>query len=204
MEDGQISHFCVLDFECAWDTPPIPRVEEIIEFPSVLLRASDGTVIAEIEQFVQTKILKRIHPETTQITGISAQQVVDGKTFFEAMSDHKKWLEKHGMVNQAGEKIGNWAMLHCGDFDGKMIVKQAKREGVDVYPYFEEWVNIKVVFQKWWGLKKQTGMAGMLKKMKMNLVGRHHSGIDDCRNLSRLTMQMLEKGCVISITHHAK
>lgn len=37
-------------------------------------------------------------------------------------------------------------------------------------------------------------MAGMLKMLKIELVGHHHSGIDDCRNIGRVCVRMLEDG----------
>jgi len=37
-------------------------------------------------------------------------------------------------------------------------------------------------------------MAGMLNYLRLPLEGRHHSGIDDCRNISRIARQMLKDG----------
>lgn len=37
-------------------------------------------------------------------------------------------------------------------------------------------------------------MAGMLGQLGLSLEGRHHSGIDDCRNIWRIIQQLLEKG----------
>jgi inhibitor of KinA sporulation pathway (predicted exonuclease) len=35
------------------------------------------------------------------------------------------------------------------------------------------------------------GMEDMLKKLDMELEGRHHSGIDDTKNLARIVMKLL-------------
>ena len=39
-------------------------------------------------------------------------------------------------------------------------------------------------------------MAEMLGALKMDLVGRHHSGIDDCGNILRIAKRMVEDGWV--------
>uniref|UniRef100_A0A7S4KAW0 Exonuclease domain-containing protein n=2 Tax=Odontella aurita TaxID=265563 RepID=A0A7S4KAW0_9STRA len=39
-------------------------------------------------------------------------------------------------------------------------------------------------------------MAGMLRELGMELRGRHHSGIDDCRNIARICERMLKDGWV--------
>lgn len=57
-------------------------------------------------------------------------------------------------------------------------------------------INIKKAFQKQYGYKQAKGMAKMLGALKMNLVGRHHSGIDDCVNILRIVERMVEDGWV--------
>eukprot|EP00211_Chloroparvula_japonica_P016396 CAMPEP_0119127530 /NCGR_PEP_ID=MMETSP1310-20130426/6049_1 /TAXON_ID=464262 /ORGANISM="Genus nov. species nov., Strain RCC2339" /LENGTH=190 /DNA_ID=CAMNT_0007117801 /DNA_START=99 /DNA_END=667 /DNA_ORIENTATION=- len=174
----------VLDFECAWDAPPVPREEEIIEFPSVLMRG--GKVVDEIQMYVRTEILQQIHPETTAITGITQEQVSGGLRLDAALAKHEEWLRGHGVVGQGGVKTKPLMLATCGDFDGRMIQKQAKRMGLVVPPYLSEWVNIKEVYRYHFKKRGQKGMAGMLKEQGLELQGRHHSGIDDCRNLAGL------------------
>lgn len=59
---------------------------------------------------------------------------------------------------------------------------------------YNRWINVKKSFQYHYGLKYATGMAGMLKRAGMELEGRHHSGIDDSKNILRLVQQMREDG----------
>ena len=44
-------------------------------------------------------------------------------------------------------------------------------------------------------MHKPAGMAGMLRALDLELVGRHHSGIDDARNIARIVITLLAKGC---------
>lgn len=57
-------------------------------------------------------------------------------------------------------------------------------------PPLDCWVNVKKAFSRHYGMKKDRGMAGMLKMMKLDLEGRHHSGIDDCKNIARIVEKM--------------
>lgn len=63
-----------------------------------------------------------------------------------------------------------------------------------VAPY-NRWINVKEPFRKQLGLQRYNiGMAGMLAKLKLDLVGRHHSGIDDCKNILRIVQKLREAG----------
>jgi len=57
-------------------------------------------------------------------------------------------------------------------------------------------INVKTAFQKKYGYKHAKGMAKMLCALNMDLVGRHHSGIDDCGNILRIVKRMVEDGWV--------
>jgi len=37
---------------------------------------------------------------------------------------------------------------------------------------------------------KAAGMAGMLRNLKIPLEGKHHSGIDDCKNICKLVQAL--------------
>lgn len=57
-------------------------------------------------------------------------------------------------------------------------------------------INIKTAFQKRYKYKRAKGMAEMLEALNMDLVGRHHSGIDDCGNILGIVKRMVEDGWV--------
>jgi inhibitor of KinA sporulation pathway (predicted exonuclease) len=56
-----------------------------------------------------------------------------------------------------------------------------------LYPpsIYHKVINVKFVFEKICKTKK-LGMDGMLDHCGLTLVGRHHSGIDDCNNIAQL------------------
>lgn len=95
------------------------------------------------------------------------------------------------------------AFLTCGDWDLKSMLPRQLQEfqgepGLDgsgnlVAP-FNKWINVKRPFMKQFQLRHNPGMAGMLKKLKLELEGRHHSGIDDCKNILRIVRKLRELG----------
>jgi len=41
---------------------------------------------------------------------------------------------------------------------------------------------------------KSNDLTGMLGYLKLNLIGKHHSGIDDCVNIARIAIELLQDG----------
>lgn len=48
--------------------------------------------------------------------------------------------------------------------------------------------------------KQSFGMAHMLQELSLPLIGKHHSGIDDCKNIARVVGKMQTDGCVWQVT----
>lgn len=73
----------------------------------------------------------------------------------------------------------------------------AESDDVLLSTHFRERViNIKTAFRVKYGYKRGKGMAKMLGALRMDLVGRHHSGIDDCGNILRIAERMVDDGWV--------
>lgn len=84
-----------------------------------------------------------------------------------------------------------------------MMPPQCKTAGIEVPSPYCQWINIKFPFSEKYKTKP-LGMAGMLTRLKMDLQGRHHSGIDDCRNIARILKKMIEDGVVLEQTSYHK
>ena len=102
------------------------------------------------------------------------------------------------------QEPGSVAYLTCGDWDLKTMLPLQLRlsdtqAGLDpstgaLAPPFNRWINVKKSFQRFYGLRSAKGMAGMLQYAHMTLEGRHHSGIDDCKNILRIVQRMRKDG----------
>ena len=61
------------------------------------------------------------------------------------------------------------------------------------------WNNIKFAYKKCLKVRRAPGMAGMLEALKIKLVGHHHSGIDDSRNIAKIARILAQRGCDITV-----
>ncbi|MEM6992769.1 MAG: 3'-5' exonuclease, partial [Myxococcota bacterium] len=77
-------------------------------------------------------------------------------------------------------QFGSW-----GAYDRNQFRHDASYHGVAL-PLGEQHINLKQEFSRRRGTKKRFGMAGALRAVGLPLVGTHHRGIDDARNITRL------------------
>ena len=124
--------------------------------------------------------------------------------FPEVLGDHLAWLRGNNLRVSSEDGGADFAFILCGDWDLlKMFPSQCRacQPPVDEIPHaFRQWVNIKKHFAAWRGVTKTTGMAGMLRKLGIELTGRHHSGIDDCRNIAKIARYLAENGVLLTAT----
>jgi inhibitor of KinA sporulation pathway (predicted exonuclease) len=195
-----IAYICVLDFEATcWDDKSVSRrLMEIIEFPSVLIKwdteSGETKRISEIQNYCKPTIKPTLSAFCTELTGIT-QETVDGSIPFpEALKRHTTWLIEHvpDFYNN-----NNVHIVTCGNWDLQTQLprdlKYWKTENItNVYKRF---INIKYEFNRF--VKppdKIGGMFSMLKYLDLSLDGRHHSGIDDCRNIAKIWEEMIQRG----------
>jgi len=189
---------------------------EIIEFPSILydvrpmLEGQPAIKISEYQAFVKPVLNPELTEFCTELTGIT-QETVDGErgeTFAAAYRGHYEWLKAQGKrfgftPETAHEHV---ALVTCGDWDQKTMLPQQLAIDFDrlgkKYPYptfYRRWVNVQRPFkEQYTGFRG--GMARMLKHLRIPLVGRHHSGIDDCRNTAKILLSLLQDGQRCGIT----
>ena len=205
--------YVVLDFEatCSNNRSEIPpSLQEIIEFPSVLVdaRQNPPKVISEFQRYVRPVAIPTLTPFCTQLTGITQAVVDKGVSFEEAMNDHLAWLTDNGMDPH---RPGNFAIVTCGDWDlrsmlprqlallERQVSKQGRYQKFKPFLCYRRWVNVKGAFQDFY-CAKAGGMTRMLDHLRIPLTGRHHSGIDDCRNIAKIVMRLLSDGSPVQVT----
>jgi len=182
----------ILDFEATCDQKGFPGPQEIIEFPSVLLNLETGQVCDEFTSFVRPVH----HPQLTdfcrELTGIRQAEVDVARTFTEVLDSHLEWLEGHDL-NEI-----NSLLVTCGDWDLKRMLPiqlEASQLGMDqIPPIYRQWQNIKQMYCQVLDQPRVGGMVKMLRGLQLELKGRHHRGIDDCRNIARIYQALLDKG----------
>jgi len=119
-----------------------------------------------------------------------------GKLFPVALDKYQNWLKSNGL----NLEDKNFAIITCGDWDLKtMLPKQCDLVQSSVPSFCKSWINIKQVFSVFYN-QPIVDMPYMLEYLHLPLVGRHHSGIDDCKNITSIVMTMLEDGVILKET----
>jgi len=188
--------FIVLDFEATCEQNKANQYpQEIIEFPSVVVNARTLEVCARIQLYVRP-VRRAVSNFCTSLTGITQETVDKAETFPTVFEQYIQWLSE---VTENHTK--KFCFVTCGDWDLKtMLPAQLKLCNLQAPEYFSRWINIKETYQQETG-KRAEGMVGMLTNLGIELEGRHHSGIDDCQNISSILIRLLESGKPITYTH---
>jgi len=201
-----LKYICVLDFEKTCEQDVLLDPQEIIEFPSVLVEIGNGkncANVAEFESYVKPTVHPKLTPFCTELTGVTQANVDSALTLPMVLEQHHAWLMKHVGVDESC-----CTFLTCGDMDLKRSLPEDPNIGEDyaddkkVPAVYKRWLNIKKefgLFYKDWYPKKgkqPRNMTEMLEKLDLQLEGKHHSGIDDCRNIGNVVKRMLNDGWV--------
>ena len=188
-----IRYICILDFEATcWNDNGIGNKDksqiEIIEFPSILYKLQNNKLekIGEFHEYVKPIINPILSEFCTELTGIKQETVDKADIFPNVFNRHYKWL------SSSVPNLDNLLFLTCGAWDLKIqLPRELNNKRLKKNEAYLNFINIKDEFEYFYK-SKAYGMDGMLKYLKMSLDGKHHSGIDDCRNISKILIKMVE------------
>lgn len=197
-------YICILDFEATcWEDKRFPN--EIIEFPSILLKWNENQLddiskrkqytiqeIARIQLFVKPAINPIVSDFCTELTGISQKQVNDGIDLKSAIETHLQWITSIASTDEV-------TIVTHGDWDLKiMLPMDLKNISYQPNELYNRYTNIKDLFNiivpEKERKQKSNGMIKMLSNLKLKPEGRHHSGIDDCHNIARIFIKLVDMG----------
>lgn len=191
-------HFLlVLDFEAQCREGERMQPQEIVEFPTVAINLRN-MIATEFHSYCRPEVYPRITEFCTELTGITQDMVEGAPTLKEVLLQHQHWL-RHvlGLDPSCADGSGGgptYAYVTCGDWDLRTCLpKQMRSLGTKAPAGYSRWINIKRAFEAWYQSKAH-GMTGMLSSLGLALDGRHHSGIDDTRNITKVVSAMLHDG----------
>ncbi|KJE92753.1 hypothetical protein CAOG_003661 [Capsaspora owczarzaki ATCC 30864] len=216
LEPQSFRYLLVLDFEAVCDEVTRPKPQEIIEFPTVVLDTTTLEIVGSFHKYVRPVSHPILTPFCTTLTGITQDMVSGQATFQEVFDEHLAWIQSFwkslppaanadaDAASTASSSIPSeaptWAFVTCGDWDlNRALPDQLAALGKKSPAPYRQWINIKKEFAVKYGVSPP-GMTAMLDMLRLDLVGRHHSGIDDCRNIAAVAKEMLRDGHVFEIT----
>lgn len=187
MNLNDFDHYLIVDLEATCcdrngkNPNLIPRSEmEIIEIGAVILEAKNLTTIIEFDTFVRPVQHPTLTSFCTQLTTIRQKDVDAAPTFPQALEQFKQWLAPYP----------NLLFCSWGDYDRKQFIQDSNYHQLDC-SFLKPHLNIKQQFSKTQNLTKPYGMDAVLRLMGLELIGTHHRGIDDVRNMARLMPYIL-------------
>lgn len=184
----KVDKLVVIDVEATcWkddSLPPsmLPRRDdsEIIEVGVCTLTLSMPTlVVGDVRSIIVKPEKTEVSAFCTELTGITQEQVDKGISFAEAC----RILRKDYDV-----KNRSWASY--GKYDDNIFTRECTRKNVS-YPFGKFHINIKAVVETILG--QTLGMDAALKAFNLTLDGRHHSGVDDAKNIAKLYATILQR-----------
>lgn len=181
---------------------------EILEFPVLIIDAKTMAVVDFFHRFVRPSAMteQRINEYIGNKYGKFGVDRVWHDTalpFNEVIQQFEAWLIHHHLWEpRHGGHLNRAAFVTCGNWDVKtQIPRQCQVSKINLPSYFMEWINLKDVYQNFYNPRKEArGMRTMMEQLKMPMLGSHHLGFDDTKNITKVLLRMLADGAVISIT----
>ena len=166
------NRFLVVDLEATCWERDAPAPNEIIAIGCVCQDTAAGP-LGDFQTFVRPKLMPELSPFCKTLTHIAQSDVDGAPPFPEALAAWCAWADP----------FAPWILASWGHYDRRQLGDDCRLHGVE-YP-FTGHVNIKAAFARIRGVRP-CGMAQGLRLAGLPLVGTHHRGIDDARNIARL------------------
>ncbi len=176
MKKETASYFLVIDLEATCDEEKRirDREMEIIEIGAVLVDAESLEPLAEFQTFVKPVRHPILTEFCTKLTTITQADVEDAPGFPEAIAYLRHFIDGQDAL------FCSW-----GDYDRRQFEQDAKFHKVAL-PFGGRHLNVKKQFSTQLGEETRYGMGMALQRVGLELLGTHHRGIDDARNIARL------------------
>lgn len=175
--------FIIVDFEATCcNKGSVARNEmEIIEIGAVALHPDSLEKLSEFQSFIRPVRHETLTEFCRELTSITQEEVNTSDTFPKVIEPFSQWIEEHD----------NPVFCSWGNYDKSQLKQDCAFHNV-AYPFTDEHINIKQVFAKNMGFKKQLGLGSALKRMNLQFEGVAHRGIDDARNMARLAKHIFK------------
>jgi 3'-5' exoribonuclease 1 len=181
--------YIIVDLEATcWQNVRDRQRMEIIEIGAVELPTASHPHTREFARFVRPIHEPILSDFCKQLTSIKQSHVDQADTFAEVLPEFLDWIGDEPYI------LGSW-----GAYDLNQLEVDCTRHSLPWPEDFDRHINVKQVFAKL-NMVKPCGMAEALTMMGLPLVGTHHRGIDDARNIALLANLVLP---VLESTGHA-
>ncbi len=160
---------------------------EIIEIGAVELLSASEPYCREFAQFVRPVAEPTLSDFCQQLTTIRQTQIDRAKSFVDVFPAFLNWIGSDP-----------FALCSWGAYDQSQFRVDCERHQLPWPESFDTHINLKKEFAKVYQIKPK-GMKEVMAHVGLQLIGTHHRGIDDARNISQLANLVLP---VLESTNH--
>jgi len=189
-------YLVIMDFEATCDYSPHPCVDalsaEIIEFPWVVFDTSTLSVIDQHQKYIKPLNVNGITPYCKALTGISEDVVQDGSSLADAVSKFNDYVTSKFPPD-------SFMILTHGVWDLQVqLQSEAKRKKIPLDTWFAKFFDLKEEFRNFLPMfpfkMRELSLQEMLTALRLNFVGRPHSGLDDSLTIAAVVREMMCRG----------
>lgn len=176
--------YIVIDLEATcWKNVMDFTKMEIIEIGAVRLSGDTLAVVDKFSRFVRPWQNPILSSFCSDLTSIMQEDVDNAELFSTVFPQFLHWI--------GGE---DYHVVTWGNYDIKQFNIDCQRHDLLLPDEFtSSYINLKKEFSR----KVNCGPCGMkqaLRRLKLPLLGTHHRGIDDARNIARIAQIILPAG----------
>ena len=167
--------YIVVDLEATcWENVHDYDRMETIEIGAVELPSSNSIPSREFDRFIRPTEEPHLSDFCIRLTTIRQRDLDNADHFPSVFADFVEW-------------IGDEPFFLCswGAYDLTQFRTDCARHGVEFPISFQRHINLKKQFARI-SSKRESGMEQALAQAGLSLLGTHHRGIDDARNIARL------------------
>lgn len=149
---------------------------EIIEIGAVALHGNGPHVSDEFQSFVRPVRHTQLTPFCRRLTGITQNKVDAAETLPAVMRRFAAWIDT----------FDEPVFCSWGDYDKHQLRQDCAWHQMP-FPFGAEHLNIKKRFAESLNIRKPCGLGDALRRVGLQFEGSPHRGIDDARNMARLS-----------------
>jgi inhibitor of KinA sporulation pathway (predicted exonuclease) len=192
-EYKEYDYILVLDFEAQCQNGADLECQEIIEFPVLIIDVKQQKLLENFFHYYIRPVKMPVLTEfCKELIGIEQDWVDKGILLEEALVLFDKFLEENKLLSSS------FIIATCGDWDiSTCLRKECTYKEIELKDYLCKWINVKKLYESFYNEPKG-GMKEMLEKMNLTLDGRHHSGIDDSRNIAKIVLHLIKSGMQVT------
>lgn len=207
--DVPYKYLIAIDFEATCFEKPYNRnIQEIIEFPAVLIDLESQKIVKEFQRYVRPVEIPVLSDYCVDLTGITQETVDAGDLLENVIDDFVKWIKEtiseYKLIlpkTKRGNLVGNCILCTWGNWDFLIQLRnECSRKKIRRPPFFNQWMDLKEIYTEKGTFKQKFSFGDALEQSKLDFEGRPHSGLDDARMTAKLAAKMFKEGSLLRVT----